>query len=141
MTVAAVGCGDDAEPDGLDSARAVVDAHVAASAAYDLVADCELRHPDVIAQMADIDGQEPDAYCEWAVGPVLASATAEERTATKDTYTDPEIIAGAADDDEATFVLEAADGSYHEDIVVVRVDGRWYLESATGTDDDHDHDH
>lgn len=132
---------DDGRSGGFETPREVVDAHVARSAAYDLVADCELRHPDFIAEMAAIDGRDPEGYCEWALSSLLANATPEERAATEAKYTDPTITAGPADDDQAAFVLEAADGSYHEDIVVVQVDGRWFLRSADGTDDEHDHEH
>lgn len=143
LATGAAGCSgsDDGEAGGHGTAREVVDRHVALSASYDLVADCELRHPDFIAEMAAIDGQEPDDYCSWALEPLLADATPEERAATKAKYTNPTITAGVVDGDEAAFTLEASDGSYHEDIVAVEVDGRWFLQSADGTDDEHDHEH
>jgi len=139
--VAIGGCGDDGESGGFGSAREVVDAHVAASAAYDLAADCELRHPDVLAEFASLDGRDADGYCAWATAGLLADATAEERDRTAAIYTAPVIEAVSETDDRATFTLEAADGSYHEDIVAVRIDGRWFLESADGTDTEHDHEH
>lgn len=136
------GCGDDAgDAGGFDTARAVVDEHVARSSAYDLAADCGLRHPDVIAEMAALDGRDADGYCKWATASLIADATDEQRARTESIYTDPMITEVSSSDDEATFTLEAADGSYHEDIAVERVDGRWYLRSAEGTDAEHDHAH
>ena len=100
------GCGgDDASAGGFDSAREVVDAHVSRSKAYDLAGDCELHHPDVVAEWASADGREADGYCEWATASLQADATPDQRARTTGIYTDPKVSAGTEDGDRATFRL------------------------------------
>ncbi|MCB0978434.1 MAG: hypothetical protein KDB02_13350 [Acidimicrobiales bacterium] len=139
----AAACSKDEARPGFGTARAVVDAHVAANRDYDLAGDCELRSPEAIDTMASADGREADGYCEWATSEVVANATPSQRARTTSIYSDPKITAGTATADRATFTLMSKDGSYREEIDVVRVDGRWYLESARGTDTEHGdgHDH
>lgn len=119
----------------------MVDAHIEASQAYDLAADCSLRHPDVIAEMASLDGQEADGYCEWATASAVADTPEDRKADTRAIYTDPTVTEGEATDERVTFTVEAADGSYHEDVVVTQIDGRWFLESVEGTDAEDDHEH
>lgn len=136
------GCsGDDDSAGGFDSAREVVDAHVSRSKAYDLAGDCELHHPDVVAEWAAADGREAEGYCEWATASLQADATPDQRARTTGIYTNPKVSAGTEDGDRATYTLEAADGSYHEEIVVVEIDGEWFLDSAEGSDIEGDHAH
>ncbi len=140
MLVASCG-GDEDDPIGFATPREVVDAHIAASREHDLAADCALRHPDVVAEMAALDGQDADGYCEWATASAEADASDDVTARTREIYTDPTVEEGAADDDRVTFTVEAADGTYHEDVILVRVDDRWFLESVEGTDVEGDHAH
>lgn len=144
LVLLAVGCGDDdGDPAGFATPREVVDAHVAASRAYDLAADCALRHPDVVAEMAALDGREAEGYCEWATASAVADTPEDRKARTRAIYTGPTVTETASSDDRVTFTVDAADGTYHEDVVVVRVDDRWFLESVEGADvgGDHDHEH
>lgn len=126
------GCSKPHGYDGFPTARAVVDAHVEASRAYDLAADCALRHPDEIARMAALDNREADGYCQWATASVAANATPAERARTRAIYADPVIKGGDVKDDRAVFTVSARDGSYHETVTVVKIDGRWFLQSTEG---------
>ncbi|MBX3313402.1 MAG: hypothetical protein KF906_03700 [Actinobacteria bacterium] len=142
MVLLAAACsGDGDDPIGFATPREVVDAHIAASRAYDLAADCALRHPDVVAEMATLDGRDAEGYCEWATASAVADTPEDRKARTREIYTDPTVTAGSATDERATFSVEAADGSYHEEVTVVQVDGRWFLENVEGADVEDDHDH
>lgn len=147
VVVAAAGAGcsgsDEAKaPKGLPSARAVVDAHIDAGRRYDLAADCNLRHPDDVARMATMDNAEAEGYCTRATAEVIANATPEARAATEAIYTNPKVAAETRPGPGRWFSLDAADGSYHEDIHVAEKDGSWWLVAAEGSGaDEHDHEH
>lgn len=139
LVATSAACSKDEASSGFGTARAVVDAHVAANLAYDLAGDCELRSPEAIETMASADGREADGYCEWATSEIRARATPSEKAHTKGIYSEPTITVGTAGENRATFTLVSKDGSYREEIDVVQVDGRWYLESARGTETEHGH--
>ena len=135
------GCGDDAEPaGGFDSARATVEAHAAAAGRFDLAGTCELLSPDRRAEMASFDGEDADGYCEQATAQVVASATDETKARARAIYTDASIE--ASDRTPGTWYrIEAADGSFAEDVEVTEIDGRWWVAHVESDIDDHDHDH
>ncbi|HEX2577707.1 MAG TPA: hypothetical protein VHK88_15245 [Aquihabitans sp.] len=140
--LALAACGDDGGggegAGGAGSARGVVEAHVAASKRYDLAGACELLVPARRAEMAAFDGAEVDGYCTTATEEIVANATPEARDRTKGIYTGAE-IAPVEREGGTWFRVEAADESYHEDIRVVEVDGRWWIAEVEGEVDDHGH--
>lgn len=136
------GCsGSDDEPAGPRSGRAVVEAHVRAMERYDLEAACNLLTPDRRAEMADFDGTEVEGYCAGATAEVLARATDEVKADTALHYADAEIT--TLDRADGTwFAVDAADGSYHEEVEVVEIDGRWWVAQVDGQvldEDGHEH--
>lgn len=141
-TVSALGaCGSDGGTDGgADSARGVVDAHIEASHRYDLEAACELLTPERREEMALFDGEEIDGYCATATADIVRTATPETKSRTKAIYTDPEV--SELDRPTGTWYrVEAADGSYAENIEVVETEGAWWIAQIESEVDDEDHDH
>jgi hypothetical protein len=128
---------DGGDEGGASSARAVVDAHIAASRRYDLAAACELRTPTQREEMAAFDGEEAEGYCEVATRDITAAATPEAKARTRALYTDPDIseLEGAG----TWFSVESADGTYREEVEVVEIDGRWWIARIESDVDDHDH--
>lgn len=114
------------EPVGGSSARAVVDAHIAASRRYDLAAACNLLSPSRRAEMAAFDGAGVDGYCEIATRDIEAAADTETKARTRSIYTDP-VVSELAQPLGRWFQIEAADGSYTETIEVTEIDGRWWV--------------
>lgn len=136
------GCGSDGGEDdaGRSSPEAVVDAHIAASKRYDLEAACELLTPERREEMAAFDGEEADGYCAVATADIVRRATPETRARTEAIYTGPEVT--ALERDPGTwFRVEAADGSYAENIELVEVEGGWWIAEIESEVDDEDHDH
>lgn len=128
-------CGGDGASAGQGSPRAVVDAHVAAMRAYDLEAQCELLAPARREAMAAIDGSEVDEYCALATADVVRSADRAQRQQTRRIYEDVRITT-VERVDGTWFHLESADGTYHEEILPVEVDGGWWIDQV----DSHAHD-
>lgn len=131
FVLAAAGCSDDGDGDGEFSGasdpREVVDAHVAAMVDYDLETACELVVPYRRDEMAALDGQELEGYCERAVAEVVALADDATLERNRRIYTDPEIT--ELDRPGATWYRVAAgDGSYTEDILLVEDEGAWWIE-------------
>jgi len=118
---------DDADqPDGASSARGVVAAHVAASKRYDLAAACELLTPGRREEMAAFDGAEAEGYCTTATEEITSSATPETKARTRAIYTGAKV--DRLDRPKGTWYrIESADGSYHEDVEVTEIDGRWWI--------------
>jgi len=127
LTVASCSNGSDAaEPGGAASARGVVDAHVAASKRYDLAAACELLSPARREEMAAFDGEKAEGYCTAATEEITSSATPETKARTRGIYTEAKVV--RVDRPKGTWYrIEAADGSYFEDVEVTEIDGRWWI--------------
>ena len=129
--VGLAGCSDDSDglnhPDGGGAtAREVVDLHLAASRVYDLAGTCELLTPKKRAEMAAYDGKEVEGYCQEATADVVASATDAVKARNKAIYTGA--VVSELDQPSGTwFRVEAADGSYGENVETVEVDGRWWI--------------
>jgi hypothetical protein len=130
--VALLGCSDDSAedegtPGGGDVPREVIDAHIAAMRSYDLAAACNLLSPLRREAMVAFDGGEVEGYCDRAVADVLELATDEVRDRNRRIYTDPTVTELERPGD-TWFRIEAADGSYREDVLLVEVDGRWWVQ-------------
>jgi hypothetical protein len=132
---AVTGCSSDGHG-GADSARAVVDEHLAAAKAFRLADDCNLYRPDRIEAMATADGRSADGYCEFATSGLADDATAKK--AATALYADATVEETSSTADRATFLLKADGGHYEESITVEKVDGGWYLASIV--DNGHSHD-
>jgi len=124
--LAACGSKGEGTGGGADTARGVVAAHVAASQRYDLAATCNLFTPAKRAEMAAFDGTDAEGYCERATRSAVEDAPAATKARSRKLYTDATIA--EADRAPGTwFRVTSADGSYHEDVQVVRAEGRWWL--------------
>lgn len=126
------GCSDssgeeDGAPRGGDVPREVVDAHIAAMRSYDLAAACNLLSPLRREAMVAFDGGEVEGYCDRAVADVLELATDEVRDRNRRIYTGPTVTELERPGD-TWFRIEAADGSHREDVLLVEVDGRWWVQ-------------
>ena len=135
------GCGsDDGDaPAGHGSAQEVIDAHLTAMRTYDLAAACELMAPQRREEMAAADGAEVDGYCERATREVMELASEEDKARTRELYTTAE-VSEVERDGGTWFSIEAPDGSYHEEVQLVEVDGRWWVEHIESTvEDEHGH--
>lgn len=143
LAVSACSSDDDrSAPAGLESARAAVDAHIEAARAYDLEADCNLRTPERLAEMASYDQLEADTYCATVTAPIIEAADAETRERSRTIYTNPTVT--KLDRPGGTwFSVVSADGAYTEDVETVSVDGRWWIGTIESDvyDSDHDHGH
>ena len=118
----------------------MVDAHIAASERYDLEAACELLTPERREEMAAFDGEEPDGYCATATADIVRRATPETKARTSAIYTDPEVT--RLERTPGTWYrVEAADGSYAENIEVTEADGGWWIAQIESEVEDEDHDH
>ncbi len=130
LALGVAGCSGDRGDVGFSGAsepREVVEAHVAAMVDYDLEVACELVVPYRRDQMAALDGQELEGYCERAVAEVVALADDDTRDRNRRIYTDPEIT--ELERPGATWWrVAASDGSYTEDILLVEDDGDWWIE-------------
>lgn len=125
-----VSCSKDSDgggqPGGASSARAVVDAHIAASKRYDLAAACGLLSPARREEMAAFDGAQTEGYCTAATEEITSSATAETKARTRAIYTGAQVV--PLDRPKGTWYrIEAADGSYSEDVEVIEIDGTWWI--------------
>lgn len=140
--LSSIACSSDDGPasGGFDSPRAVVDAHIDASRAYDIEADCNLLTPERRRELAGLDGLEVDGYCATVTAPIVAAADAETKARTRALYTEPRV----AELDRASgtwFSMVATDGSYVEQIETVEVDGRWWIATIESDIQDEDNDH
>ncbi|QXC60340.1 hypothetical protein KSP35_18700 [Aquihabitans sp. G128] len=143
LGLGATACGggsDGDDPGGAASARGVVELHVAASKRYDLAGTCELFTPSKRAEMAAYDDTDAEGYCERATSSVVADADAATKARSRRIYTGAQVT--ALDRPTGTwFRVEAADGSYGEDVEVVQVDGRWWVAQVESDADDAGDDH
>lgn len=132
------GSADDGTYEGGEEPREVVDTHIAAMRRYDLASACELLSPLRREAMVAFDGGGLQGYCDRAVAEVVDLATDEVRERTRRIYTGP-TVTELERPDGTWFRIEAADGSYREDLLLVVVDRRWWierLESDVPTDED-----
>ncbi|MCU1499617.1 MAG: hypothetical protein JWM47_3570 [Acidimicrobiales bacterium] len=137
-----LGCSGDSDgppPGGGAAARDVIDLHIAASRHYDLAATCELFTPAKRAQMADFDRTEAEGYCTRATQSAVDDADAETKARTRRIYTDP-VVTEVDRPGGTWFRIEAADGSYREEVETVEVDGRWWVQQVESDLDAHQHD-
>lgn len=133
------GCGGSGEkvpPGGGPSARAVVDLHVAASRRYDLAATCELFPPEKRAEMAAFDRTEVEGYCTRATQSVVDQADDATKVRARRIYTDP-LVTELDRPGGTWFRVQAADGSYREEVETVEIDGRWWIEQVESDLDAH----
>lgn len=80
--------------------------------------------------MARLDGADPDSYCEQATREPQRAADDTVRAQARRLYTDASVEEQSSAEDRVVYEIVSDDESYREIVLVIRQDGRWYLESV-----------